>query len=85
MVALLVPGSFAYPLQGGSLQRMRPHDLLYFSYMTLTTTGYGDITPTHPVVRMLATIESITGVLYIAIMISRLVGLHVADRGAGKP
>ncbi len=81
VVALLVPGA----VEGGKPGPLTPHDLLYFSYMTLTTTGYGDIIPTHPVVRMLATFESITGALYIAIMISRLVGLHVADRGAAKP
>ncbi len=81
IVALLVPAA----LEGGSPRALTPHDLLYFSYMTLTTTGYGDITPTHPVVRMLATFESITGALYLAVMISRLVGLHVADRSATKP
>jgi Ion channel len=52
----------------------------YYSFVTLTTMGYGDITPKHPVARSLATAEALTGQLYIAILISRLVALEVASR-----
>jgi hypothetical protein len=48
-------------------------DLLYFSMVTLTTVGYGDIVPVRPVVRMLAGLEATTGVLYVAITVSILV------------
>ncbi len=85
LVALLLPGSFNYAMQGASPRAITLNDILYFSYSTLTTTGYGDITPARPFVRMLATLESIAGTLYIAIMISRLVGLHVAERSAARP
>jgi hypothetical protein len=47
--------------------------LLYFSLETLTTLGYGDIVPIHPLARMLAALEAATGILYIAITVSRLV------------
>jgi voltage-gated potassium channel Kch len=45
----------------------------YFSYITLTTTGYGDITPFAPLTRTLAMFEALTGQLYLAIMLARLV------------
>jgi Ion channel len=48
-------------------------DLLYFSMVTLTTVGYGDIVPVRGIVRMLAGLEATTGVLYVAITVSILV------------
>lgn len=51
-------------------------NLLYFSYTTLTTVGYGDIIPVSLMARSIVTIEQIIGVFYIAIMISRLVSMH---------
>src|SRR5262249_48700983 len=53
--------------------------VLYFSYCTLTTLGYGDIVPISPMARALATVEAITGQLYLAVLVSRLVGLHIAQ------
>ena len=84
-LAFLLPESFDYAPKGGTPGRLRLNDLLYFSYSTLTTTGYGDITPSHPFVRTLATFEGIVGTLYIAVMISRLVSLHVVEKGNVKP
>ena len=54
--------------------------MLYFSLTTLTTTGYGDIVPLDPFARSLATLESITGQLYLATAIARLVTLELQDR-----
>lgn len=51
-------------------------DFLYFSFSTLTTLGYGDISPDAPAVRIWAVMEAVTGVLYIAILIARLVSLY---------
>jgi hypothetical protein len=53
---------------------------LYFSYTTLTTTGYGDIFPTNALTRTLANIEQLIGVLYPAVLIGRLVSLVVVKR-----
>ena len=50
--------------------------LLYFSFTTLTTVGYGDITPTAPAAMGLANLESIMGQLYPAIFVARLVSLY---------
>ncbi len=58
----------------GSMAHDRgPSDLLYFSLATLSTIGYGDIVPVHPEVRMLAALEGVAGVLFIAITVSILV------------
>jgi hypothetical protein len=56
------------------------HTLGYFSYVTLTTLGYGDISPVSNVARNLAVLEAITGVLFLAVLISRLVGSYVSRR-----
>ena len=52
-----------------------PSDLVYFSFATLTTVGYGDIVPVDPVARSLSNIESILGQLYPATLLARLVSL----------
>ena len=54
---------------------------IYYSFVTLTTVGYGDITPVHPVARSLAIGEALTGQLYLAITLARLVALHVGMHG----
>jgi len=50
--------------------------MLYFSLTTLTTTGFGDIPPVHPIARSLANLEAVLGLFYIAITIARLVTLQ---------
>ena len=54
-------------------------ELLYFSFSTMTTAGYGDIIPLHPLARSLANLEAITGQLYIVLLIGRLLTLHMAQ------
>lgn len=51
-------------------------NLIYFSFTTLTTTGYGDIAPTSAIARAFANVEAISGVLYPSIFIARLVGVY---------
>lgn len=48
----------------------------YFSYVTLTTLGYGDISPVSEMARALAVLEALTGTLFLAVLISRLVGSY---------
>ncbi|MEI6174111.1 MAG: ion channel [Bacteroidota bacterium] len=52
-------------------------DLIYYSFITLTTTGYGDIQPLMKVPRLLAIFETIFGTFYIAVIIGRLVGMSI--------
>ena len=56
-----------------------PLGLFYFSFVTLTTLGYGDIQPIADVSRIFAIIEAMTGVLYSAALIGRLIGLYVVQ------
>lgn len=51
---------------------------LFFSYVTLTTVGYGTLTPATDPARSVATLEAIVGQLYLAILVARLVGLHIS-------
>ncbi|MFL6551415.1 MAG: ion channel [Povalibacter sp.] len=67
------PGSFAVR---GTVEPLSLHDLLYFSFSTLTTTGFGDIITISPVGKMAATLEGIFGQLFIAILIAKLVGVY---------
>lgn len=68
------PGAFT--LHGIAVTTMSPQDLIYFSYTTLTSTGYGDIAPLHSSVRALANLEQICGTLFVAILIARLAGIY---------
>lgn len=74
-VALTHPAAFA-----GGVGDVEGPQWIYYSLVTLTTMGYGDITPVHPVARSLAAAEALTGQLYLAILISRLVALELQSR-----
>jgi len=56
--------------------------MFYFSFVTLTTLGYGDIQPVADVARIFAIIEAMTGVLYTATLIGRLIGMYIAQSGS---
>jgi len=71
IIQYFYPGSFAPA--GAPLNQF---DFLYFSFAVLTTAGFGDIVPVHPVARGLTMLEQIIGVLYVAILIARLSGMY---------
>jgi hypothetical protein len=73
LTALLHPGSFNEP--AGEVPSVL--DWAYFSFITLTTVGYGDITPVKPIARTLAMGEALTGQLYLAVLVARLVAMEV--------
>jgi ion channel len=72
----LNPGSFSIPnpVPGSEALSLK---LTYFSFVTLTTVGYGDITAVHSFARCLAVLEALTGQLFPTILIARLVALQV--------
>jgi len=74
LVALLRPGAFSGAISPGD----GPRAWFYFSFVTLTTVGYGDVLPVHPAARSLAILEAVTGPLYLAILVARLVSVAVA-------
>jgi hypothetical protein len=61
-------------LSGNAIERS--NQLLYFSFTTLTTLGYGDILPVNPLLRMWAILESVSGVIYLAVLIARFVSSY---------
>jgi hypothetical protein len=76
VAALTIPEAFRLPegLVASDSDALR-RELTYFSFVTLTTTGYGDITAVHPVARTLAMLEALVGQLYPAIVLAWLVSL----------
>jgi hypothetical protein len=75
------PGSFEISpklVTGDQATRPLPQVLTYFSFVTLTTVGYGDISPVSPAARTLAWIEAITGQFYLAVIVAGLVSVLAA-------
>jgi hypothetical protein len=90
VVEVVAPGSFAmggealpppsFALDDGGAWLW---SFIYLSFVTLTTLGYGDLTPLTRVTQMLTSAEAIFGQLFIAVFIARLVGLYAARRLSG--
>jgi hypothetical protein len=78
LIGHLVPGSFRDTIDPS--KQLTPAEYTFFSFVTLTTTGYGDIVPWLPHARAFAMLESILGIMYPALLIGRLVGLHGRKR-----
>jgi hypothetical protein len=84
LINVLRPNSFLeVGLGNSSIEHIPRATFLYFSMVTLTTLGYGDIVPISAPARMFAALESATGVLYIAITVARLVSAY--QRTDDKP
>ena len=82
LVEALTPGAFAFNTATGTKETMEGFNAFYFSFITLSTVGYGDITPVSKVARMLAATEAMTGLLYVAVLIARLVGLYSTTKSS---
>ena len=80
LVDQLTPGgAFSYNTNAGT-HSMNGFTGFYFSFITLSTVGYGDITPVSRIARWLAAMEAMTGLLYVAVLIARLVSLYSAPK-----
>ena len=76
----LQPGSFDITgIQTGNPNLV----LVYYSYVTLTTLGYGDISPLTDMAYSISILEAIIGQLYLAVLVARLVALHISHSGGG--
>ncbi|MEA3232466.1 MAG: ion channel [Thermodesulfobacteriota bacterium] len=73
-----VPGSFTLPFEMDQSDKLVW--LMYFSYVTITTLGYGDITPLNAKASMLASTEALIGQIYLVVIVAWLVGMHVSQR-----
>jgi hypothetical protein len=82
LVGLLDPGSFSgIRIEDDPALASK---LIYFSFVTLTSTGYGDIVPVYPLARSLCNVEGIIGQLYPATLLARLVTLELEGRRRGQ-
>jgi len=81
-IAEAVPGSFNGLSQAPWLENYT--SAIYFSFVTITTLGYGDISPVLPLARFLVIMEAIVGVFYMAILVASLIGVRMSDRVAEK-
>ncbi len=82
LVAQVNPSAFAFSTAGATKQTMAGFDAFYFSFITLSTVGYGDITPVSRIARWLAAMEAMTGLLYVTVLIARLVSLYSTPKSA---
>lgn len=80
IITIKIPGAYStnFPinLEEGMLELIQEH--IYYTFMTFTTTGYGDIVPTHPISKSLAVLISVSGQLYVAVIIAMLVGKYAS-------
>ena len=80
LVAELVPDAFAFNASLKGTMTIKGFDGLYFSIVTLSTLGYGDISPVAKAARMLAAMEALSGPLYLAVLIARLVAIRAVPK-----
>lgn len=79
IIELLHPGAYSFSSSFVPGTSDPFAEIVYFSMVTLTTLGFGDVTPTIAVAKTLTYMEAATGVLYLAVIISRFVGVYVAQ------
>ena len=83
IVEVVAPGSFTFTQGAGRLQLWVAREFypyFYFSLVTMTTVGYGDMAPVTTEARTMATLEAIVGQVYLTILVARLVGMHLAQQ-----
>ena len=80
LLAAIMPGAFNGMAQAPWLDNFA--SAVYFSFVTITTLGYGDITPALPLPRFLVFMEAIVGVFYMAILVASLIGVSLSHREA---
>ena len=78
---LLVEAVFPHSFNGLGHKAWQQNlqEMIYYSMVTLTTLGYGDITPNAPVARFMAYMESITGIFYTTVLVASLIGIRLAS------
>jgi uncharacterized membrane protein len=81
IIYTLLPGSISFPATDTDLEgRVVDIAFNYFSFITIATLGYGDITPRHPVSQMMASVEAVIGQFYVAIVVAWLVSMFIAHK-----
>jgi len=78
LLNMVIPGSFSAQIGGSPFQQV--HHFIYYSFVTLTTLGFGDILPIRETARALSTIETIFGQSYIAILVGGVVATFITRK-----
>jgi len=79
-IGLLIPDAFSFTGEPLNLKQVGEGGMLYFSFVTLTTLGYGDIVPVHRLARTLCWMEAAFGQIYLAVLIAKLVSQHQSTK-----
>jgi hypothetical protein len=85
LVALLSPEAFTFSTGPEASRVMSSFNAFYFSFVVLSTVGFGDITPTSNAARMLTVTEALTGMFYVTVLIARLVGMYAPQAPQTPP
>lgn len=80
LISSVVPDSFQFSVEFAK-NGFDQIDFIYYSFVTLTNLGYGDIIPTSHYTRAFSILESATGVMFTAVVVGRVIGLYVAEKG----
>lgn len=85
-ISLTIPGAYSTSINGDlETKFIEPiQNNIYYTFMTFTTTGYGDIVPIHPFSKSLSVLIGVSGQLYVAIIISMLVGKYASSKKSEK-
>jgi hypothetical protein len=86
VIEIAIPGSFRGDTEFTSQLQLEHHRhflLTYFSFITLTTVGYGDVVPIKSAARGMAMVEAVTGQFYVVVLIAELIGKKVAQAITG--
>jgi len=75
---VLKPGSFSGITTTAMQEQLS--EFMYYSFVTLTTLGYGDIIPTEPLARTFSFLEAVLGQIYLTVLVAALVGMHISHR-----
>lgn len=90
MLEMVAPGSFSIDVEVFRLQADANHlytelyYLMYYSFTSLTSFGLGDILPASPWARVLTVLEAVVGQIYLVVLVSRLVGMHISQRNTNS-
>lgn len=81
ILEMIIPNSFSIPASTAIFSQVDGllRDFFYYSFTTLSTAGYGDITPISVFARYCSVMEIISGQLYLSVLIARLVGMHISQ------
>ncbi len=87
LIEFLVPGSFSFTQGHDRLQLWLSREFFpffYFSLVTMTTVGYGDMSPVTTAAQSFATMEALVGQIYLTILVARLVGMYLVHQQDSK-